>query len=757
MDALTTLLTEAADDVGGMTLEKWTRIAVEIENQPLWRARADREADYYDGNQLDSATLRAMAERGLPPAIEPLIGAHIDMILGMEAKNRMDWRVMPDGDKTGDDVADAMNYKVNQAERRSGADRACSDAYASQVKVGIGWAEVARERDPFKYPYRVQVVHRNEIFWDMLSKKPDLTDARYLVRRKWTDMEQAVLMFPHHKELIKGATSGWQGFDSAMLTNDGGSATDLAMSQVIERGWAIEDQEWRDMDFSRVCLYEVWYQTWEETLVFRTVDGRVVEFDMNNPDHLLGASLGVPLEKHVISRMNLAWYLGPHKLHDGPSPYTHNKFPYVPFWGKKEDRTGVPYGLIRAMVYLQDEVNARISKMQWLLSSVTTIRTEGAVKGEDSAFRQMVARPNADIVLDAEAMKKEGATFEIQRNQELNAQQYQRLIDLRDSLKKVIGLTQGMEGDNAGMQSGAGFGQMVEQGVQALADINDNFQFSRAAVGDLLLSLIIEDSMEESIRVLISGNAVKDDREVILNQPMYDENLGTTVLDNDVQRTKLMVVMSDVPSTPSFRTQQLQSMSEAFKSMPDDYQSIALPHLLNLMDIPDKEDIISQIKELKEQTSEEDIEARIDEAVKQAIFEKQFELKEREIEMKEQKTNSEIQKIISETINNTLTSFYSATQAGIQLAEAPGVAPIADELLASAGFEDKNNPPIFMGTGGAGADVTPETEVPMNTSPQFPPRAQDAVPEEVAETGAQPPVEPDVGVGTGIEKPGFQG
>ena len=752
MDQLQKFLEEATDD-GGMPFSKFNRIVTEIENQPPWRAKADREADYYDGNQLDSATLREQATRGMPPAIEPLIGAHIDTVLGLEAKNRTDWKVIPDGDKTGDDVAAAMNYKVNQAERRSGADRACSDAYASQVKVGIGWVEISRNNDPFKFSYRCQCVHRNEIFWDFLSVEPDLSDARYLVRRKWTDMEQAQILFPQHKDLIRMATTGWQGFDSAALTTDGGSATDLAMSQIQERGWSIEDQQWRDMDSNRVCLYEVWYQTWENVLIYKTKDGRVVEFDLENPDHMVAAALGVPLEQHVISRMNRAWFLGPHKLHDGPSPYTHNKFPYVPFWGKREDRTNVPYGLVRAMVYLQDEVNARISKMQWLLSSVTTIRTQGAVLGEDSAFRQMVARPNADIILDAEAMKKEGSMFEIKRNQELNQQQYNRLLDLRESLKRVVGITAGFEGNPDGMKSGTGFGQMVEQGVQALADINDNFQFSRALVGDILLSLIIEDNMEEELRVLIDGGVVKDDKEVILNRPVIDENTGTKYLDNDVQRTKMKVVMSDVPSTPSFRTQQLQSMSEAFKSMPDDYQAIALPHLLALMDIPDKEEIITAIKELRQSSSEDDIQARIDEAVKQAIFEKQFELKEREIEMKESKTDSEVKKIISETINNTLTSFYSATQAGIQLAGTPGVAPIADELLVSAGFEDQSNPPIFLD---GGLPASPAPDVKKNTSPQFPPRVQEAEPTPVEEPGVEALEEPSVGVNTGIEEPGFQ-
>lgn len=37
-------------------LDTFTRWLDEIEQQPAWRSRADRECDYYDGNQLDFRT-----------------------------------------------------------------------------------------------------------------------------------------------------------------------------------------------------------------------------------------------------------------------------------------------------------------------------------------------------------------------------------------------------------------------------------------------------------------------------------------------------------------------------------------------------------------------------------------------------------------------------------------------------------------------------------------------------------------------------
>ena len=108
---------EGEDDCGCLDLLTFTQWVQECQDQPDWRMKADRECDYYDGNQLDSDVMRKAKERGLPPAIEPLIGPTIDSVLGMEAKTRTDWRVIPDSDKQSDDVADALNYRLNQAER----------------------------------------------------------------------------------------------------------------------------------------------------------------------------------------------------------------------------------------------------------------------------------------------------------------------------------------------------------------------------------------------------------------------------------------------------------------------------------------------------------------------------------------------------------------------------------------------------------------------------------------------------------------
>ena len=115
----------------GLSEEEYTEILQEIEEQPNWRHTADKEMAYADGSQLDSELLQKQRELGIPPAIEDLISPTLLAIQGYESTVRTDWRVTPDGDIGGQEVADALNYKLNQAERQSRADRACSRAFRS--------------------------------------------------------------------------------------------------------------------------------------------------------------------------------------------------------------------------------------------------------------------------------------------------------------------------------------------------------------------------------------------------------------------------------------------------------------------------------------------------------------------------------------------------------------------------------------------------------------------------------------------------
>ena len=629
---------EAQPSPGMMSVEKLDAFLHEIRLQALWRRDADICADYYDDNQLDAGTLEDMQRLGMAPLVRNLIKPTINVALGMEAKTRSDWRVQADAERH-QDVAEALSVKLKEAERESRADRACSDAYAGQLKAGLEWVEVSREMDPFRYPYRVQAVNRREIFWDWRAKDPGLSDARYLVRKRWQDVDILELMFPVKKELI--SSIGWSkaNWDTPPLD----VTSEMARSWSHERDTTIPESDWRDMTRKRLCLYEVWYRMWQRGFVIRTPDGRTVEVDLRNARHAQAIASGMiePVPA-IYPKMRLSWWIGPYRLADMPTPYRHNNFPYIPFWGFREDLTGIPYGLIRSMISPQDEVNARLSKMMWLLSAKRVIMSPNAVDDVDE-LRREVARPDALIVL-SKSYNKTVHTFDVASDFELSKQQFAVLKDATQAIQATGGIYQAMLGDRQGGAniSGIANNTLIEQGSTTLAEINDNFRYGRMLVGEALVELIREDIGREPAVVNVEQQFGRAAHEIRLNNPKLVQ--GVQMLDNDVQRSLVKVALEDVPSTPSYRSQQMWYLTEMAKSMPPEIQAFIFPFILEASEMPHRREIANQVRKALgigeggqqgQQFSPEQVTQIVQEEVQKALQASGHVLKLRDIEVKD--------------------------------------------------------------------------------------------------------------------------
>ncbi|MBJ7436692.1 MAG: hypothetical protein JHC54_13500, partial [Acinetobacter sp.] len=579
-DQETTEIEQANLDDDALTLDELTEIMYEIEEQPYWRNIADKEMDYAVGNQLESELLNRMKQIGIPPAVEDMIGPALQSVEGFELQTRTDWRVKANGDTGSDDVADALNFKLNQAERLSKADKACSDAFRPQIGCGIGWVEVKREQDPFKYPYRCVKVHRNEIHWDMKAAENDLSDARWLRRTRWIHPKRLIQAFPQHAELIQTigryGASWWQ--EAGVM--DGGESTGLKNAWLDARSYTISEQHWYNTTSKEINVAEVWYRRWVRVPVLKFGDGRVVEYDASNMNHDIAIYKGLAhVELANISKIRRSYWLGPHVLFDGPTPYSHHYFPYVPFWGAREDNTNIPYGFVRRMKFSQDRINSGISKLRWGMSVTRVERTKGAVDMTDEQLRRQVARPDADIVLNANHMAKAGARFEVKRDFELSQQHFQLINDNRAAIERVSNITSGFQGKQGNATSGKQEQLQIEQSNQTLMKIMDNFREARTLIGEMLLSMIVEDMGSREQTVVIEGDAVREDRTVVINKPEVDE-LGYPYVSNDIQRIRLKVVLDDVPSSTTFREQQLNALSEITKSLSAEIQTAVLPYVM---------------------------------------------------------------------------------------------------------------------------------------------------------------------------------
>ena len=579
------------ENVGQLKPDDFMKFVEETRAQPTFRTAMDKAADYYDGNQLTAEILSDLDNMGFTSLMTNLIKPAIDTVLGIEAKSRTDYRMVSDDDEH-QDVAEALSAKLKEVERQTRADRACSDAYGGQTKAGIGWIHVTREADPFKYPYKVENVHRREMFWDWSAKNPDLSDARYVIRQKWYPIDLVTAAMPEHGDLINASGSGWQP-DWMQRARE---STTLMNAIEQESRISVSAWDWRNIDNRRVALQECWYATYVRGLVLNLGE-RVVEFNKDNPIHMAAIGSGrVKPSPAVYRKLRCSMWFGPHLLQDiDPGA---ERLPYIPFWGFREDLTGVPYGLIRNMIPLQDEVNARRRKLMWLLSAK---RVEIDSDALDARFTDMsdlvqeIARPDSVLVTNPGRKNIQGA-IKVESDLALSAQQFEILNEAKEGIQAAAGLFNSMMGKtDGGAHSGVAINGLIEQGSNTLGELNDNFRFGRQLVGECLVSMIRADIKGKQTKVT-AGPQAGNRKTINLNTPKVDEMTGIQYLENDTDRAQVKVALEEVPSTPAYRAQQQMMLSDLVKSLPPQLQTPLVPFLIEGSDLPKRHEAASIIR-----------------------------------------------------------------------------------------------------------------------------------------------------------------
>lgn len=665
--------------IGTQTLNSFLE---EIRLQPDWRSGADQAADYYDDKQVTPELVRVTEARGQPLLVHNLIKPTINGILGLEAKTRPGIKLVADDD-SGEDFVKAMGQELNDAARLARCDRACSDAYAAMIKTGVGWVEVGINKDPFMPTFECNYIHRKEIWWDWHSRRPDLLDARWLMRKKWLDLDTAKLRFKNHASLFDQMSCGWEGWDQfgeEMTLNNSPSLV-AAYSTYVNN--AANENEWWDSRRKRALLYEVYYRVWESKLVLKTSSGGVYVFDKTNPLHVAAAQSGkARLEMADFTRVRLAYFFGPFLLSDGPSPHPHNYFPYVPFFGYREDRTGIPYGVVRSMIPAQDEINHRRSKLTWLLNIKRAIVDDDALY--DMSIDDLIDELHkGDSVIQLNSKRKRDNAFRIDTETGIASQQFQVLQESQKLIQDVAGVYSAFLGQESGAKSGIAINSLVEQGTVTLSEINDNLIFARSLVHELLLAQIIHRIGDTTKVVRVKDTATRREVPVVLNQRNADGQIS-----NNVQQIRARVVVQDVPATAGYRQQMNMMLADMVSKLPPEFQTILIEMVVDSSDLDNRDEIVQRIRKLTggdiaNATPEEQAAAMRQRQEEEAV--KALQLKE--IEAKAQRAVGEVEALNAEilTINQNRELDAELKKAEIRKREAEVKKIVNDIVVARHG------------------------------------------------------------------------
>lgn len=586
----------------------WQETFFASTNQRVERAR---DEDYYDGIQWTDSEVQELQLRGQAPLVFNIIGPVINWLVGTERRTRIDFRVLPrsnDKDQAKIGLAKTNLIKYIYADNYVRMEN--SLAFKDGAISGEGWVEVCLSEYDDESPVKVRYEDWRNIWYDRNSRSYTLDDARYLFRSKYVDLDVAVDRYPRKAEALRAAAIK----QSAVFSSADPTAqvlTDYTYGFVDSRrefvrlieGWFRFPGEWKRVDGGVFDGYFV--DQIPSTLLPILED----EIDAGEADIISVRTMRVFRAMFVASGETLQPHLT--LLDYGPSPYRHNRFPFVPFFCYKRRRDRAPYGVVRNAVGPQDDLNKRRSKALHILSTAKVIADSDAFTANGWANAEdEFARPDAIIKLDG----RRGARFDLVTDNSVADSH----ISLMHEDKDAIFITTGVNNESIGTGSPYTSGKAVlarqDKSTVVTTEVFDNYRLFLQLEGELILSLAEQAYVDEDVVRVRNDDGTWHYMEINAETPDGD-------VINDISGTKHDFVISEVDYRDSLRQAMFEQLMDTMSKMPPDIAMSMLDIVIEMSDLPNKDLLAERIRAITGQTPPKDDATPVDEEKARAMEE----------------------------------------------------------------------------------------------------------------------------------------
>lgn len=577
---------------------------LELEKQSENRLEMAMDADFYDNMQWDPEDAQALKDRGQMPLVYNAVAPMVDWLIGTERRSKVDWKVLP---RTEDDVQLA-DIKTKTLKYVSDVNRVPfnrSRAFSDAAKVGVGWVDDGARDDPTQDIIYSKYEDWRNVLWDSACYELDLSDARYLFRWRWVDEDIAIAMFPDRKAAILQASEDAGAFFSENDELDTWSFNDFTNSNVrLGRVSTSGAGIMVDAKRRRVKLYECQWR--KPTTVKIVADGPLRGAVFNEKDQNMAQVLhenNSTIIDKVMLRVHVGVFTESHWLSREQSLYRHNRFSLTAIWCYRRGKDRLPYGSIRRVRDIQQDLNKRASKALFMLNTNQIIADEGATD-DWKELRDEADRPDGTII------KKAGKELKLQRDTDAATGQIQMMQLATDTIQRSVGVGD----DNLGRQTNAISGEAIRarqlQGSVVTTEPFDNLRLAIQVQGEKQLSLIEQFYSEDKvIRLTGARGAIEW---VKINQPEVQPDGSIRYL-NDITASMADFVVSEQDFAGSMRQVMLDSMNAIVAKMPDPTLALRLFTVgIEYSDLPNKDDIANAIRQItgdrdpnKEMTPEE--------------------------------------------------------------------------------------------------------------------------------------------------------
>lgn len=561
----------------------------EKDKQSANRLEMAMDADFYDNLQWDPEDAQVLRDRGQMPLVYNEVAPMVDWVIGTERRTRVDWRVMPraeDDVETADVKTKVLKYVADINRVQFNRSRAFADA----VKAGVGWLDDGVRDDPTEDVLYSKCEDWRNVLWDSSAYEHDLSDGRYVFRWRWVDEDIAVAMFPDRADQIR------QGVEDAQnhLHSDWEEDTWYTADEILN---GVKSGTLRasgtgpmvDAKRRRVKLIECQYRKPVTAKII--VSGPLKGAFFNQQDGALVNALtqvGGSIVDKVVMRVHMAVFTEAHMIAMGPSMFRHNRFSLTPVWCYRRGRDRLPYGIIRRVRDVQQDLNKRASKALFMLNTNQIIADEGAVE-DWNVLRDEADRPDGLMI------KKAGKELLIRRDTDAATGQIQMMTLDAQSIQKSAGVSQ----ENLGRQTNAVSGEAIKarqlQGSVVTTEPFDNLRLATQVQGEKQLSLVEQFYTEEKVVRLTGAKGALE--WVKVNMPEMQAD-GSVRFINDITASMADFVVSEADYAGTMRQVMFESLNQLATRLPPEVALRLMTIAMEFSDLPNKDEVAEQLRKM---------------------------------------------------------------------------------------------------------------------------------------------------------------
>lgn len=547
-----------------MRLRKMFDDARQLQNDN--RIRAEKDRDYYDGpEQLNSEVRRVLDMRKQPAIYTNRIQPMIDGILGVLETSKTDPQAFPrnpvQSDENASDVVTKVLRYIADVNSFEQTILNCAENFLIE---GIEAAII--EADGEEIP--MTQIRYEEFFYDPYSRRPDFKDAKYMGIAQWKDAADVERAWPEE----------WKRMGDPFTYGIGGpnGAVDSTWNDRPDQAYP-----WVDITRRRMMVVEVYYN-----------EGGVWM-------HCIYCAAGVfVMEESPYRNVVTGETLNPI---EAQSCYVN----------RKNER----YGRVRNSIPIQDEINARRSRLLHLSNS-----------------RQLQERELGASPIDAETARQEAARsdgiippgWQIVPTTDMASGQQLLLAESKSEIERM-GPTPGVLAQDNRSRSGRQ-SQIVQQaGMTELArPLGRHYDFQqrcyRAAwmraqqfwTGKKYIRVTDETRAPEFLTInepvmgpvmqpVVDPATGQPAVDPMTGQPIVQPGIGVVEIKNRIAQLDVDIIVSSVPDTTTLAQEVFADLSDLIRTT--GMQAIfdpAFEILIEMSPLADKQRILEKLKAAKE-------------------------------------------------------------------------------------------------------------------------------------------------------------